>query len=98
MEKVAPNSKFVGHSTDIIRQSKIRAPLPNVIRQCGLPQFWNALKNLTPDEEPVATNGFGKKFAFARIFYARKSHLHILSIFEAGKLNWNVFLRNGITF
>ena len=27
MEKVATNSKFVGHSTEIIWQSKIRAPL-----------------------------------------------------------------------
>ena len=27
MEKVAPNSKFVGHSTEIIRQSKIKGPL-----------------------------------------------------------------------
>ena len=27
MEKVAPNSKFVGHSTLIIRQSKIKGPL-----------------------------------------------------------------------
>ena len=29
MEKVAPNLKFVWHSTEIIRQSKIRAPLPH---------------------------------------------------------------------
>ena len=27
MEKVAPNSKFVGHSTEIIWQSKIKVPL-----------------------------------------------------------------------
>ena len=27
MEKVAPNSKFVGHSTEIIRQIKIKGPL-----------------------------------------------------------------------
>ena len=27
MEKLAPNSKFVGHSTEIIRQSKIKGPL-----------------------------------------------------------------------
>ena len=27
MEKVAPNSKFVGHSTEIIQQSKIKGPL-----------------------------------------------------------------------
>ena len=27
MENVAPNSKFIGHSTEIILQSKIRAPL-----------------------------------------------------------------------
>ena len=27
MEKVVPNSKFVGHSTEIIRQSKIKGPL-----------------------------------------------------------------------
>ena len=27
MEKVAPNSRFVGHSTEIIRQSKIKGPL-----------------------------------------------------------------------
>ena len=28
MERVAPNSNFVEHSTEIIQQSKIRAPLP----------------------------------------------------------------------
>ena len=27
MEKVVPNSKFIGHSTEIIRQSKIKGPL-----------------------------------------------------------------------
>ena len=27
MEKVVPNSKFVGHSTEIIRQSKIKGTL-----------------------------------------------------------------------
>ena len=27
MEKVVPNSKFVGQSTEIIRQSKIKGPL-----------------------------------------------------------------------
>ena len=27
MENVAPNSKFVGHSTEIILQSKIKGPL-----------------------------------------------------------------------
>ena len=27
MEKVVPNSKFVGHSTEIIQQSKIKGPL-----------------------------------------------------------------------
>ena len=27
MEKVAPHSKFVGHSTEIIWQSKIKGPL-----------------------------------------------------------------------
>ena len=27
MEKLAPNSKFAGHSTEIIRQSKIKGPL-----------------------------------------------------------------------
>ena len=27
MEKVVPNSKFVGHSTEIIRQRKIKGPL-----------------------------------------------------------------------
>ena len=27
MEKVAPNSKFVGHSTEIIQQTKIKGPL-----------------------------------------------------------------------
>ena len=27
MEKVAPNLKFVGHSTEIIGQSKIKGPL-----------------------------------------------------------------------
>ena len=27
MEKVVPNSKFVGHSTEIIWQSKIKGPL-----------------------------------------------------------------------
>ena len=26
-KKVAPNSKFVGHSTEIIQQSKIKGPL-----------------------------------------------------------------------
>ena len=26
-KKVVPNSKFVGHSTEIIRQSKIKGPL-----------------------------------------------------------------------
>ena len=31
MEKVAPNSKFVGHSTEIIRQSKIKGPLAVLI-------------------------------------------------------------------
>ena len=30
MEKVAPNSKFVGHSTRIIQQSKIRGPLSDI--------------------------------------------------------------------
>ena len=33
MEKVAPNSKFVGNSTEIIRQSKIIAPLGNFLRK-----------------------------------------------------------------
>ena len=32
MEKVAPNSKFVGHSTEIIRQSKIKGTLPEVLK------------------------------------------------------------------
>ena len=27
MEKVAPNSKFLGYSTEIIRQTKIKGPL-----------------------------------------------------------------------
>ena len=27
MEKVGPNSKFFGHSTEIIQQSKIKGPL-----------------------------------------------------------------------
>ena len=27
MEKVGPNSKFVGHFTEIIQQSKIKGPL-----------------------------------------------------------------------
>ena len=31
MEKVAPNSKFVGHSTEIIRQSKIKEPLTYMV-------------------------------------------------------------------
>ena len=31
MAKVAPNSKFVRHSTEIIRQSKIKGPLPPTI-------------------------------------------------------------------
>ena len=31
MEKVAPNSKFVGHSTEIIWQSKIKGPLRSVM-------------------------------------------------------------------
>jgi len=33
MEKVAPNSKFVGHSTEIIRQSKIKGPLKQHLKQ-----------------------------------------------------------------
>ena len=32
MEKVAPNSKFVGYSTEIIQQSKIKEPLTIVTR------------------------------------------------------------------
>ena len=31
MEKVVPNSKFVGHSTEIIWQSKIKGPLQIVV-------------------------------------------------------------------
>ena len=31
MEKVAPNSKFVGHSTEIIWQSKIKGPLNSLV-------------------------------------------------------------------
>ena len=31
MEKVAPDSKFVGHSIEIIQQSKIKGPLIMVI-------------------------------------------------------------------
>ena len=31
MEKVAPNSKFVGYSTEIIRQSKNKGPLTHLI-------------------------------------------------------------------
>ena len=36
MEKLAPNSKFVRHSTEIIQQSKIKWPLLTAIFQ-GLP-------------------------------------------------------------
>ena len=31
MEKEAPNSKFVRHSTEMIRQSKIKGPLPLIL-------------------------------------------------------------------
>ena len=30
MEKMAPNSKFIGHSTKIIWQSKIKGPLSSI--------------------------------------------------------------------
>ncbi len=35
MEKVAPNSKFVGHSTEIIQQSKIKGPLNKIVLAKG---------------------------------------------------------------
>ena len=36
MEKEAPNSKFVGHSTEIIQQSKIEGPLTDYLSPHGL--------------------------------------------------------------
>ena len=40
MEKVAPNSKFVGHSTEIIQQSKIEGPLLSSRRLDALLNIW----------------------------------------------------------
>ena len=34
MEKVAPNSEFVGHSTEIIWQSKIKGTLKEPLTKC----------------------------------------------------------------
>ena len=57
MKKVVPNSKFVGHSTEIIRQSKIKGPLSKLIffidlvlqpfkLQGSLVLHWKALINI----------------------------------------------------
>ena len=37
MAKLAPNSKFIGHSTEIIGQSKMKGPLRNLISKLLLP-------------------------------------------------------------
>lgn len=40
MEKEAPNSKLVGHSTEIIQQSKIKGPLPQKLEDIYVFSFF----------------------------------------------------------
>ena len=46
MEKVAPNSKFFGHSTEIIWQSKIKGPLSQ-------PVIIDLNKKLNPKQKTI---------------------------------------------
>ena len=39
MEKVVPNAKFVGHSSEIIWQSKIKGPLKSKLIEMALENF-----------------------------------------------------------
>ena len=49
MEKVAQNSKFVGHSNEIIQQSKIRGPLKENIISLELLVYANLKTSLEGD-------------------------------------------------
>ena len=45
MEKEAPNSKFVGHSTEIIWQSKIKEPLAILVKAQPLLELLHICQN-----------------------------------------------------
>ena len=60
MEKVAPNSKFIGHFTEIIWQSKIKAPLPALLIEPNMERVFvrtNSVYVLHTRLDDVFTNG-----------------------------------------
>ena len=53
METVAPNSKFVGHFTEIIQQIKIKGPLKTyLVCFFGKQNIENCYENIDPNIDP----------------------------------------------
>ena len=65
MEKVAPNSKFVGHSTEVIWQCKIRAPLKQ-INVVPPGKLWRA-SSIVPLESQKTGENMAKIFPILKI-------------------------------